>query len=60
VICLYFVFKGALPYLIPMLRSGDNITQRMAAMALCNLSSNIRNQQFMLDGGLFDPLMVHI
>lgn len=27
---------GALPYLIPMLRSSDNITQRMAAMALCS------------------------
>jgi hypothetical protein len=40
-----------------MLRSSDSVTQRMAAMALCNLSSNIRNQGFMLDGGLFDPLM---
>jgi hypothetical protein len=36
--------EGALPYLIPMLRSSDPLTQRMSSMALCNLSSNIRNQ----------------
>ena len=49
--------EGALPYLIPMLRSIDSMTQRMGAMAICNLSSNIRNHGFMLEGGLFDPLM---
>ena len=40
-----------------MIRSADYLTQRMGAMALCNLSSNIRNQGYMLNGGLFDPLM---
>ena len=28
--------EGALPFLIPMLRSSDNLTQRMAGMALCS------------------------
>ena len=43
--------EGALPYLIPMIRSADYLTQRMGAMAICNLSSNIRNQGYMLNGG---------
>ena len=33
---------GALPSLMTLLRSEDQSVQRMAAMALCNLSTNIR------------------
>jgi hypothetical protein len=48
---------GPLPQLIPMLRSTDKTCQRMSAMCICNLSSNIKNQTFMLEAGLFDPLL---
>ena len=49
--------EGALRNLIPMLRSADPVAQRIGSMVLCNLSSNVRNQVFMLVNGLFDPLL---
>ena len=36
--------RGAQRYLMIMLRSEDKRCQRMAAMALCNLASNLQNQ----------------
>lgn len=49
--------EGALVHLVPMLRSSDNLTQRMGAFCLCNLSTNLRNHGVMIGGGLFDPLI---
>jgi hypothetical protein len=47
---------GAQPPLTVLLRSGDVVCQRMAAMALANLSSNIRNQTRMIAEGLLEPV----
>ena len=49
--------EGAQPHLIALLRSDDQHCQRMAAMALCNLASNIRNQPKMLAGSILEPVV---
>lgn len=40
--------EGALNIFMALIRSDDHPVQRMSAMALCNLSSNVRNSSIVL------------
>lgn len=44
-------------YLLILLRSEDERCQRMAAMALCNLASNLHNQSKMIADNILEPVV---